>query len=81
MDELHVVIWHGEPVIFFSKEVNPLVVAKRQNSDLSAPLKKQNKEDDKADNASGSVGGNQKVINMNSINIDRAPLREDLPQR
>ena len=58
-----------------------MIVVKRQNSDSLAPLKKQNKEDDKADDASGSVGNNQKVINVNLIKIDRAPLREDVPQR
>jgi len=42
------------------------------------PLKKQNEEDDEAEDASRSVGGNQKVMNVNLINIDRAPLREDV---
>ena len=58
-----------------------MVVVERQNSDRSAPLKKQNEEDDKANNARGSIGNNQKVINVNSVNINRAPLREDVPQR
>ena len=35
-----------------------MVVVERQNSDRSAPLKKQNKEDDEADDASRSVGDN-----------------------
>ena len=81
MDELHVVVRHGEPVIFFSKEISSKVVVKQQNSDHSVPLNKQNKEGDEADNASGSVGSNQLVIIVNSINIDRAPLREDVLQR
>ena len=58
-----------------------MVVVKQRNSDRSVLLKTQNKEDDKANDASGSVGGNQKVINVNSINIDRAPLREDVLRR
>ena len=57
------------------------MVVRQQNSDHSVPLKKQNKEDNEANDASGSVGGNQKVIIVNSINIDRAPLREDVLQR
>ncbi len=55
-----------------------MAVVEQQNSDHSAPLKKQNKEDDEADNASKSVGNNQKVMDVNLINIDRAPLREDV---
>ena len=55
-----------------------MVFVEQQNSDCLALLKTQNKEDDDADNASGSVGGNQKVINVNLINIDGAPLREDV---
>ena len=35
-----------------------MVVVEQQNSDHLAPLKKQNKEDEKANNASGSVGNN-----------------------
>ena len=35
-----------------------MVVVERQNSDRLAPLNKWNKEDDKADNASGTVGVN-----------------------
>ena len=58
-----------------------MVVVKQQNSDCLALLKKQNKEDDKAGNASRYIGNNQKVINVNLINIDRAPLREDVLQR
>ena len=77
MDELQLVGSHSEPAVV-SKEVSRIVVVKRQNSDRSVPLKKQNKEDDEANNASGSVGVNQKVIIVNSISIDRAPLREDV---
>ena len=35
-----------------------MVIVERQNSDRSALLKTQNEEDDKADNASRSVGNN-----------------------
>ena len=41
-------------------------------------MKKQNEGDDEANNTSGSVGGNQLIIIVNLINIDRAPLREDV---
>ena len=58
-----------------------MVVVKQRDSDRSVPLKKQNEEDDDANDASGSVGNNQKVINVNSMHIDRAPLREDVPWR
>ena len=42
----------------FSKEVISMVIVERQNSDHSAPAMKQNEEDDKANDASGSVGDN-----------------------
>jgi len=76
MDELHLVRRHGEPVNV-SKGVNIIMVGKRQNSDRSVSLKKQNKHGDKADDDSESVSCKQLITTVNSINIDRAPLRED----
>ena len=58
-----------------------MVVVEQQNSDHLVTLKKQSKEDDKANNASRSFDGNQLVIIVNLININRAPLREDVLQR
>ena len=80
MDELHLVGRHGEPVNV-SKEVDIIIDIKRQKFRPFGSAEKQNKEDDKADDASGSVGGNQLVIIVNLINIDRAPLREDVLRR
>ena len=77
MDELQLVGSHSEPA-GVSKEVSRIVVVKRRNSDRSVPLKKQNDNNNKADNTVKSVGGNQLITTVSSINIDRAPLREDV---
>ena len=64
--------------ILFSNGVNRKLVVTQQNSDRLVPLKKQNKRDDNANNAIGSVGGNKFIIIIIPININRAPLREDV---
>ena len=79
MDELQLVRSHSEPA-GVSKEVNRFVVEKRQNSNRLVPLKIQNDNNNKADNAIESDGGNQVITTVNLINIDRAPLREDVLQ-
>jgi hypothetical protein len=79
MDELQLVRSHSEPA-GVSKEVSRIIVVKQQNSDRSVPLKIQNDNNNKADNAIESVGGNQLITTVNSINIDRAPLKEDVLQ-
>ena len=76
MDELHLVRSHSETA-GVSKEVSRIIVLKRRNPNHSVPLKKQNDYNNKADNAIKSVGGNQLITTVNSINIDRAPLKED----
>ena len=76
MEELHLVGRHGGPVNV-SKGVNRIMVGKQRNSDRSVPRKKQNKHGDKADNDGESVGCKQLITTVNSINIDRAPLKED----
>ena len=80
MDELQLVRSHSEPA-GVSKEVSRIVVVKRQNSDRLVPLKIQNDNNNKADNAIETVGGNQLITTVNSINIDRAPLKEDVLRR
>ena len=77
MDELQLVGGHSEPANV-SKEVSRIVVVKQRNSDRSVPLKKHNDNNNKADNDIKSVGGNQLITTVNSINIDRAPLKEDV---
>ena len=74
MDELQLVGSHSE-LVSVSKEVSRIVVVKRQNSDGSVLQKKQNKSGNKADNKIKSVGRNQLIITVNSINIDRAPIK------
>jgi hypothetical protein len=73
MDELHLVRNHSETA-GVSKEVSRIVVVKQRNSDRSVPLKIQNDNNNKADNAVKSVGGNQLITTVNLINIDGAPL-------
>ena len=75
MDELQLIGSHSDPVSV-SKEVNRIIVIKRQNSDRLVPRMKQNKHGDKADGDSKSVGCKQLITTVNSINIDISPLRE-----
>ena len=77
MDELHLVGRHGEPVNV-SKEVDIIIDIKRQKFRPFGSAEKQNKHGDEADNDSESVGCKQLITTVNLINIDRAPLRENV---
>ncbi len=79
MDELQLIGRHGESVSF-SKGVNWNIVVKQQKSDRLVPRKKQNNNNNNADNNIKSVGGNQLITTVNTINIDRAPLKKDILQ-
>ena len=80
MDKLQLIGRYGESVSF-SKEVNRNIVVKRQKSDRLVPQKKkQNNNGNNANNNTKSVGSNQVITTVNSININRAPLKEDVMQ-
>ena len=77
MDELQLIGRHGESVSV-SKEVNRNIVAKQQKSDSLVPRKKQNNNGNDANNDTKLVGSNQVITSVNLININRAPLKEDV---
>ena len=77
MDKLQLIGRHGESVSV-SKEVNRNIVVKQQKSDRLVPRKKQNGNDNNANKNIKPVGCNQLRTTVNTININRAPLKEDV---
>ena len=77
MDELQLIERHGE-LLSVSKEVNRNIVVKRKKSDRLVPQKKQKDNGNNANDIIKSVGSNQVITTVNLININRAPLKEDV---